>query len=135
MTDDETRQDREAILARRRRFVAATLTGLTTSTLATACPCLKAAPPEPEPRPSTQGDESEEADDASSNLGEAPAEENAPAEETAPAEGPPAEVEDEAVLGAIEFGQKYIAQILEMMNDMRGQAGVEKRDGELQVFY
>ncbi|MCA9710235.1 MAG: hypothetical protein KDK70_30625 [Myxococcales bacterium] len=53
MTDDDSRSDRDAILARRRRFVAAALTGLTTSTLATACPCLKVAQPEPEPEPST----------------------------------------------------------------------------------
>ena len=43
--DTRTRLDREAILARRRRFVAAAITGLTTSTLATACPCLKVDQP------------------------------------------------------------------------------------------
>lgn len=64
--DSGTRIDREAILARRRRFVAAALTGLTTSTLATACPCLKVLPPEPaEPKgdgqPKDDGDPLEDA--------------------------------------------------------------------------
>jgi hypothetical protein len=47
--DDTARRDREAILARRQRFVVAALAGLTTSTLATACrprpqPCLRMVP-------------------------------------------------------------------------------------------
>jgi hypothetical protein len=63
---DDTRTDREAILARRRRFVVAALTGITTSTLATACPCLKidtGPPPEPDSdgQPKDDGDSVEEA--------------------------------------------------------------------------
>jgi hypothetical protein len=45
--DGAARRDREAILARRQRFVVAALAGLTTSTLATACrpqPCLRMVP-------------------------------------------------------------------------------------------
>ncbi len=47
--DDEgaARRDREAILARRQRFVVAALAGLTTGTLTTACrpqPCLRVDP-------------------------------------------------------------------------------------------
>ena len=41
--DDDERRERAAILARRQRFVAAALSGITTSTLATACACLKVA--------------------------------------------------------------------------------------------
>jgi hypothetical protein len=64
--DSDARIDREAILARRRRFAAAALTGLATSTLATACPCLKMAVPESaEPhgdgQPQDDGDPMEEA--------------------------------------------------------------------------
>lgn len=63
--DQGTRTDREAILARRRRFVVAALTGITTSTLATACPCLKVDPGPPEPesdgQPKDDGDSVEEA--------------------------------------------------------------------------
>ena len=65
--DDDTTEteDRETILARRTRFVAAAIAGLTTSTLATACPCLKVAAPDPgissdsevtpSPRPGSDG--------------------------------------------------------------------------------
>lgn len=54
MSDDDSGNvdvDREAILARRRRFMALTLTALSgTALTATACPCLKvAAPPGSEP--------------------------------------------------------------------------------------
>ena len=46
--------DRDAILARRRRFMAVALTGLAGTTLAaSACPCLKVAPPPDEPGPDT----------------------------------------------------------------------------------
>lgn len=51
MSDDDGRE-RAAILARRNRFVTATLAGLAGvagTTLATACPCLKMAPSQPEP--------------------------------------------------------------------------------------
>jgi hypothetical protein len=45
--DGPARSDREAIMARRQRFVAAALAGLTTSMLPTACrpqPCLRVQP-------------------------------------------------------------------------------------------
>lgn len=58
--------DRDAILARRRRFMAVALTGLAGTTLAaTACPCLKVAPPpdEPDPKPpDTDGDQETDSD-------------------------------------------------------------------------
>lgn len=75
--DTRTRADREAILAPRRRFVAAALTGLTTSTLATACPCLKYAPSEPA-QPDGDGQPGDDGD---------------PLEEASPQEGEPAEGE------------------------------------------
>jgi len=69
--ENDARIDREAILARRRRFIAATLTGLTTSTLATACPCLKMAPSHPPP-PDSEGEDGDAAEDASPQDGEIP---------------------------------------------------------------
>ena len=60
--DIHARADREAILARRRRFVAAALTGLTTSTLATACPCLKIAPSEEPQNPDGDGQPKDDGD-------------------------------------------------------------------------
>lgn len=51
MPEDEL--DREAILARRRRFITASLAGVATGTLATACPCLDVAP---RPPAETDGD-------------------------------------------------------------------------------
>ncbi|MEM9063890.1 MAG: polyribonucleotide nucleotidyltransferase [Planctomycetota bacterium] len=42
-----------------------------------------------------------------------------------------AEVEEEGVLGAIEFGQKHISDILDLIDELREKAGVEKKDGEL----
>jgi hypothetical protein len=52
MSDADDTSERAAILARRNRFVTTALAGLagiTGTTLATACPCLKMAAPEPEP--------------------------------------------------------------------------------------
>jgi len=73
--ENDARIDREAILARRRRFIAATLTGLTTSTLATACPCLKMAPshpPPPDRAEAGEGEDGDAAEDASPQDGEIP---------------------------------------------------------------
>jgi hypothetical protein len=103
--DDDTRAriDREAILARRRRFVAAALTGLTTSTLATACPCLKMAPATTPAEPDGDGqprDDGDPVEEASPQEGGAPegggAEAGAGAAEGAEA----AEGEDAAVEGS-----------------------------------
>lgn len=54
MSEDEL--DRDAILARRRRFITASLAGVATSTLATACPCLDVAPTNP---PETDGEDTD----------------------------------------------------------------------------
>ncbi len=70
MSEDETDFDRAAILARRRRFVAAALTGLTTSTLATACPCLKVAPDEPMPPPDDSGESASATDTEGASSGD-----------------------------------------------------------------
>ncbi|MCX4244436.1 hypothetical protein [Paraliomyxa miuraensis] len=78
--DGRARIDREAILARRRRFVAATLTGLTTSTLATACPCLKVAPSDAPAGPDAAGEAAEPEDAARQDDGD-------PAEEANPYDG------------------------------------------------
>lgn len=89
--EDEPDQDREAILARRRRFVTAALTGLTTSTLATACPCLKAMPPDaPEPSPSNEGMDAESAE----STEDAPESEGTPESEDAPESPDAPESED-----------------------------------------
>lgn len=53
-------EDRAAILARRQRFVTAALAGITTSTLATACPCLDVDVPPDE----TDSDTDDATDDA-----------------------------------------------------------------------
>ncbi|MEM7159854.1 MAG: hypothetical protein AAF799_43845 [Myxococcota bacterium] len=53
-------EDRAAILARRQRFVTAALAGITTSTLATACPCLDVEPP-PDETDSETDDETDHA--------------------------------------------------------------------------
>ncbi|MCA9654780.1 MAG: hypothetical protein H6712_30590 [Myxococcales bacterium] len=85
--EEDARIDREAILARRRRFVVATLTGLTTSTLATACPCLKmAAPAEPDAAGPADAEAAEEHQDDGDSVEEAsPADGEIPeADEVAP---------------------------------------------------
>lgn len=89
--DPRARVDREAIMARRRRWVAATLTGLTTSTLATACPCLKVAPAEPHGSPPAEDEQPHDDGDA--------AEQADPYEGGEPAEGQ-AEAEDDAAADA-----------------------------------
>jgi hypothetical protein len=93
-SDDEeqghgTRTDREAILARRRRFVVAALTGITTSTLATACPCLKIAPSEEPHEPQADGQPKDDGDP----VEEASPEEGGVAEERSGAEGGGGEAE------------------------------------------
>lgn len=84
--------DREAILARRQRFIAATLAGLTTSTLATACPCLKTMPADPGPDAAAPADaEEQEQDEAEHDDGDS-VEEASPADGEIPDEpGDPAE--------------------------------------------
>ncbi|MEM1329350.1 MAG: polyribonucleotide nucleotidyltransferase [Planctomycetota bacterium] len=42
-----------------------------------------------------------------------------------------AEVDEAGVLGSIEFGQKHIADVLDLMDELREKAGVEKRQGDL----
>ncbi|MCA9654778.1 MAG: hypothetical protein H6712_30580 [Myxococcales bacterium] len=71
LDDPERDLDREAILARRRRFVAAALTGLTTSTLATACPCLKVAQPDPDTEGSGDATQGTTAGDTAQTDGDA----------------------------------------------------------------
>ncbi len=66
MSEDEL--DREAILARRRRFITASLAGVATSTLATACPCLDVAPTQP---PETDGDTEGEVTESEGEAAEA----------------------------------------------------------------
>ena len=85
MSDDDAR-DRAAFLARRNRFVTATLAGLAGvagTALATACPCLKMAPSQPEPSsndaPADAKADAPEADVAAPQDGDAAA----PAEESA----------------------------------------------------
>ena len=88
--DPEETIDREAILARRRRFVSTALTGITTSTLATACPCLDVVAPPSEPQePAAEADDKTE--DEAQDDGD-------PVEEASPADGeipPPVSGEDE----------------------------------------
>ena len=80
--DDHERRERAAILARRQRFVAAALSGITTSTLATACACLKVATVE-SPAAAPDAGESE-ADDLTPVEDGGAAEEGEPGEEEAP---------------------------------------------------
>lgn len=82
--DEGAGADREAILARRQRFVAATLAGLTTSALATACPCLKVAP-----APGAAGEPGDAAMDAEAAEVEADDEQDDgdSVEEASPADG------------------------------------------------
>lgn len=90
MSEDEPDVDRAAILARRRRFVAAALTGLTTSTLATACPCLKVAPDEPIPPPPDDSGESVSATDTEgASSGDASGDEASGSGGVVPDESPP----------------------------------------------
>ncbi len=84
MTDDSDRHDRDAILARRRRFVAAALGGLTTSTLATACPCLDVAGPMP-PETETEGETQGETDNATGATGATGATQGSASESTSDA--------------------------------------------------
>ena len=75
MSDDDARE-RAAILARRNRFVTATLAGLAGvagTALATACPCLKMAPSQPEPS-SNDAPADAKADDAPEGDAAVPAE-------------------------------------------------------------
>jgi hypothetical protein len=80
MSDDDARE-RSAILARRNRFVTATLAGLAGvagTALATACPCLKMAPSQPDPSSNDAP--------ADANAGEAPENVEAATDTEAPAE-------------------------------------------------
>ena len=91
MDDDEHEAeiDRAAILARRQRFVTATLAGLTTSALATACPCLKTMPAEPAAAPedaAAPADAEGEADDEAEQDDGDSVEEASPADGEIPAE-------------------------------------------------
>ena len=74
MSEDEL--DREAILARRRRFITASLAGVATSTLATACPCLDVAPQPPaETEGETEGGETEGETDGTTAGADLPSQE------------------------------------------------------------
>jgi hypothetical protein len=82
MSDDDARE-RAAILARRNRFVTATLAGLAGvagTALATACPCLKMAPSQPEPSTNDAP--------ADAEAGDAPDEVAAPPDEDAKGDAP-----------------------------------------------
>lgn len=87
--------DREAILARRQRFVTAALAGLTTSTLATACPCLKAAPVSSDPYDDAapaEAEAEEPDEDQDQDQDEAENDDGDSVEEASPADG---EIPDE----------------------------------------
>ncbi len=44
-----------------------------------------------------------------------------------------AEVDEAGVLGAIEFGQKHINEVLALINDLTAKAGQEKKQGDLNI--
>ncbi|MEM7154207.1 MAG: hypothetical protein AAF799_15285 [Myxococcota bacterium] len=82
--DDQERRERAAILARRQRFVSAALTGITTSTLATACACLNVAT---EAAPVTPDDGAEAEEPTAVEGADAPAPEEGADDGEAAAEG------------------------------------------------